>query len=156
MLFRSLSLLTGESQPQRRSTGQAIASGAVNISQPVVLRVEKVAKDSTLSSLIRLIERAGQGKPSIAQWADKVAAWFVSALLLFAVGVFAFWSWHDAARAWPIAIAVLVVSCPCALSLATPSALAAATDRLLRQGVLVMQPHVLETLHRAKIGRAHV
>jgi Cu2+-exporting ATPase len=52
-------------------------------------------------------------------------------------------------RAWPIAIAVLVVSCPCALSLATPSALAAATDRLLRQGVLVMQPHVLETLHRA-------
>lgn len=55
----------------------------------------------------------------------------------------------DPVRAWPIAIAVLVVSCPCALSLATPSALAAATDALLRQGVLIMQPHVLETLHRA-------
>ena len=144
-----LSLLTGESQPQRRGAGELIAGGAVNISQPVVLRVEKVAKDSTLSSLIRLIERAGQGKPKISLWADHVAAWFVGALLLLALGVLMFWSWHDASRAWPIAMAVLVVSCPCALSLATPSALAAATDRLLRQGVLVMQPHVLETLHRA-------
>lgn len=144
-----LSLLTGESQPQARRVGEPVAGGAVNISQPVILRVDKVAKDSTLSSLIRLIERAGQGKPKMSQWADRVAAWFVGALLLLALGVLAFWSWHDASRAWPIAMAVLVVSCPCALSLATPSALAAATDRLLRQGVLVMQPHVLETLHRA-------
>ncbi len=144
-----LSLLTGESTPQRKTAGEQIAGGAVNVSQPVLLRIDKVSRDSTLSSLIRLIERAGQGKPRVAQWADRVAAWFVGALLLFALAVFAFWSWHDAARAWPIAIAVLVVSCPCALSLATPSALAAATDRLLRQGVLVMQPHVLETLHRA-------
>jgi Cu2+-exporting ATPase len=96
-----------------------------------------------------MIERAGQGKPAIAHWADKVAAWFVAALLVLAVAVLSFWLWYDASRAWPIAIAVLVVSCPCALSLATPSALAAATDRLLRQGVLIMQPHVLETLHRA-------
>lgn len=144
-----LSLLTGESQPQSRGAGESVAGGAVNISQPVVLRVEKVAKDSTLSALVRLIERAGQGKPKISQWADRVAAGFVGALLLLALSVLAFWGWHDASRAWPIAIAVLVVSCPCALSLATPSALAAATDRLLRQGVLVMQPHVLETLHRA-------
>ncbi len=144
-----LSLLTGESAPQRKTAGEQIAGGAVNVSQPVRLRVDKASRDSTLSSLIRLIERAGQGKPQVAQWADRVAAWFVGALLLFALAVFAFWSWHDAARAWPIAIAVLVVSCPCALSLATPSALAAATDRLLKQGVLVMQPHVLETLHRA-------
>jgi len=117
--------------------------------QPVILRVERLTKDSTLAALIRMIERAGQSKPAIAHWADKVAAWFVAALLVLAVGVLSFWLWHDASRAWPIAIAVLVVSCPCALSLATPSALAAATDRLLRQGVLVMQPHVLETLHRA-------
>ena len=144
-----LSLLTGESTPQRKTAGEQIAGGAVNVSRPVLLRVDKVSRDSTLSSLIRLIERAGQGKPQVAQWADRVAAWFVGALLLFALAVFVFWSWHDASRAWPIAIAVLVVSCPCALSLATPSALAAATDRLLKQGVLVMQPHVLETLQRA-------
>ena len=123
--------------------------GAVNASQPILLKVDKLVRDSTLSALIRLIERAGQGKPRIAQWADQVAAWFVFVLLVFAVCVFVCWLWHDAARAWPIAIAVLVVSCPCALSLATPSALAAATDSLLRQGVLIVQPHVLETLHRA-------
>ncbi len=144
-----LSLLTGESKPQPRRIGESVAGGAVNVSQPVYLRVEKVARDSTLAALVRLVERAGQGKPKIAQWADRVAAWFVAALLLLAVAVFAFWYWHDAARAWPVAIAVLVVSCPCALSLATPSALAAATERLLRQRVLVIQPHVLETLHRA-------
>lgn len=143
-----LSLLTGESHPQPRRIGESVASGAVNISQPVILRVEKVARDSTLAALIRLIESAGQGKPTIAQWADRVAAWFVGALLIFALAVLIFWSWHDAARTWPIAIAVLVVSCPCALSLATPSALAAVTDRLLRQGVLVIQPHVIETLYR--------
>lgn len=144
-----LSLLTGESQPQKKNCGEQLVGGAVNASQSIVLRIEKPSQDSTLSALIRLIERAGQGKPKMAQWADQVAAWFVGALLLFAVAVFIFWSLHDAARAWPIAIAVLVVSCPCALSLATPSALAAATDSLLRQGVLVIQPHVLETLHRA-------
>ena len=144
-----LSLLTGESQPQKKIMGERLPGGAVNVSQAILLRVEKLAKDSTLHALIRLIEQAGVGKPKIAQWADRVAAWFVSTLLIFACAVLIFWGWVDPVRAWPIAIAVLVVSCPCALSLATPSALAAATDALLRQGVLIMQPHVLETLHRA-------
>lgn len=144
-----LSLLTGESKPQDKQVGATVAGGAINLRGPIYVRVDKVAKDSTLAALIRLIERAGQGKPVITQWADRVAAWFVAGLLLLAVAVFWFWLWHDASRAWPVAIAVLVVSCPCALSLATPSALAAATNRLLHQGVLVIQPHVLETLHRA-------
>ena len=144
-----LSLLTGESQPQKKIMGERLPGGAVNVSQAILLRVEKLAKDSTLHALIRLIEQAGVGKPKIAQWADRVAAWFVSTLLIFACAVLIFWGWVDPVRAWPIAIAVLVVSCPCALSLATPSALAAATDALLRQGILIMQPHVLETLHRA-------
>jgi P-type Cu2+ transporter len=143
-----MSLLTGESNPVRRAAGEPVPGGAVNAAQAVMLRLTRAAGDSTLSSLVKLVERAGQAKPQLALWADRVAAWFVSALLLFAVAIFAIWYWHDAARAWPIAIAVLVVSCPCALSLATPSALAAATDRLVREGVLVVQPHVLETLHR--------
>jgi Cu2+-exporting ATPase len=144
-----LSLLTGESAPQAKQTGEAVPGGAINASAAVLLRVERPARDSTLSDLLKLIERAGQGKPQIALWADQIASWFVSALLLFALASFGFWYWYDAARAWPVAIAILVVSCPCALSLATPTALAAATDRLLRMGVLVVQPHVLETLHRA-------
>ena len=144
-----LALLTGESAPQRKVAGDAIPGGAVNAGSPVVLRVEKPARDSTLAGLLKLIERAGSAKPKIALWADRTASWFVAALLLFAAASFGFWSWYDAARAWPVAIAVLVVSCPCALSLATPSALAAATDRLLGKGALIVQPHVLETLHRA-------
>ncbi|MBB5371465.1 MULTISPECIES: heavy metal translocating P-type ATPase [unclassified Janthinobacterium] len=144
-----LSLLTGESAAQRRKAGERVPGGAINASAALILRVLKPARDSTLSDLLKLIERAGSGKPQIALWADKVAAWFVLGLLLFAAAVFAFWHWHDPAQAWPVAIAVLVVSCPCALSLATPTALAAATDSLLRRGVLIVQPHVLETLHRA-------
>ena len=142
------SLLTGESRPLHKTAGEALPGGAVNISQAIVARVTKPVRESTLSALRLLIERAGQGKPQLSLWADKVAAWFVAALLLFSVVVFCAWQWLDPSRAWQIAIAVLVVSCPCALSLATPTALAAATDRLVRQGVLVVQSHVLETLHR--------
>ena len=144
-----LSLLTGESLLQPRAIGAALPGGAVNATQPIVVRITRAAADSTLSALVRLVERAAQGKPQLALWADKVAGWFVSALLLLAVIVFVFWLIFDPPRAWPIAIAILVVSCPCALSLATPTALAAATDRLVQQGVLIVQPHVLETLHRA-------
>jgi len=146
-----LSLLSGESAPQPRQEGDAIPGGAINAGSLILARVTRRAQDSTLSDLIKLINRAGGEKPRIAQWADRVAAWFVAVLLLFALATFGFWFLFDGgtARAWPIAIAVLVVSCPCALSLATPTALAAATDQLLRQGVLVTGPHTLETLHRA-------
>ncbi len=144
-----LALLTGESRAQRRAVGDELPGGAVNTGQPVVLRVTRAARQSTMALLVELVERAGMGKPRIAQWADRVAAWFVAALLLFAVAVWVAWHLSDPARAWQVAVAVLVVSCPCALSLATPTALAAATSRLLRSGVLVVQPHVLETLHRA-------
>ncbi|HEU4844397.1 MAG TPA: heavy metal translocating P-type ATPase [Burkholderiaceae bacterium] len=144
-----VSLLTGESAPQLKRVGDAVPGGAINASRAVLARVTRPARDSTLSDLIRLVERAGQGKPRIALWADKAAAHFVTALLIFAVLSFCFWSWYDPAQAWPVAIAVLVVSCPCALSLATPTALAAAGDRLLRRGVLAVGPQTLETLHRA-------
>ena len=144
-----VSLLTGESAPQLKRVGDAVPGGAINASRAVLAQVTRPARDSTLSDLIRLVERAGQGKPRIALWADKAAAHFVTALLVFAVLSFAFWSWYDPAQAWPVAIAVLVVSCPCALSLATPTALAAAGDRLLRRGVLAVGPQTLETLHRA-------
>jgi Cu2+-exporting ATPase len=144
-----LSLLTGESAPQAKSAGDAVPGGAINAACALLLRVTRPARESTLSDLLKLIQRAGTGKPRIAQWADRVASWFVAALLLFALASFGFWYWIEPAMAWPVAIAVLVVSCPCALSLATPTALAMATDRLLRRGVLIVQPHVLETLYRA-------
>ncbi|MDN4058181.1 heavy metal translocating P-type ATPase [Massilia sp. YIM B02769] len=144
-----LSLLTGESKTRRLALGDLLPGGAVNVAQAVVMRVEAAARDSTLALLVRLVDKAGQGKPALALWADRVAAWSVAALLVLTVVVFAAWQLIDPARAWPAAIAVLVVTCPCALSLATPTALAAATDRLLRRGVLAVQPHALETLERA-------
>ncbi|HZG21491.1 MAG TPA: heavy metal translocating P-type ATPase [Herbaspirillum sp.] len=144
-----LALLSGESRPQAFHPGQEVPGGAVNLSQPVLLRVLRTSRDSTLAALTRLAEQAGQGKPALAQWADVVASRFVVALLLLAAVTFVAWHLIHPARAWSTAIAVLVVSCPCALSLATPSALAAATDRLLREGTLVVRSNVLETLQRA-------
>ena len=144
-----LALLTGESRAQPRAAGAEAPGGAVNVSQPIVLRVTRAAGESTLARLVQLVEGAGHGKPQLAQWADRVAAVFVAALLLLCVVVFLAWQLVDPARAWEVAIALLVVSCPCALSLATPSTLAAATDSLVRRGVLIVRPHVLETLHRA-------
>jgi len=145
-------LLNGESRTRALGPGDVLPGGAVNVAQAVVLRVTSGAAASTLALLVRLVERAGQAKPRLALWADRVGAWFVLALLLVAGAVFAYWALLPGgglARAWAAAIAVLVVSCPCALSLATPTALAAATDRLLRHGVLAVQPQVLETLERA-------
>ena len=144
-----LSLLSGESAPQARVPGDTVPGGAINVRAALTARVERAAADSTLAGLVRLVEQSSLEKPRMAQWADRVAAWFVAALLLLALVCLGFWSWYDPLRAWPVAIAVLVVSCPCALSLATPCALAAAGDRLLRQGVLIVGPHTLETLRRA-------
>ena len=144
-----LALLTGESAPRAAALGAAVPGGAVNGDQPFIVRVTRPAGESTLARLAALVEGAALGKPSLALWADRVGAWFVAALVALAVAAFAWWYPHDPARAWQVAVAVLVVSCPCALSLATPAALAAATGQLLAHGVLVVRPHVLETLARA-------
>jgi len=144
-----LALLTGEPLPQPRAVGERAPGGAVNSGQPIVLRVTRVAAQSMLARLAGLVEGAGAAKPALALWADRVGAWFVLALLALAVLAFAAWYPASPARAWEVAVAVLVVSCPCALSLAAPAALAASTARLLHEGVLVVRPHVLETLARA-------
>ncbi|EJN07949.1 heavy metal translocating P-type ATPase [Herbaspirillum sp. YR522] len=144
-----LSLLTGESRPQRMAPGQAVPGGALNVGHPVLVRVSRTSDDSTLAAITRLAEQAGAARPALAQWADVVASRFVLALLVLAAATFVAWRLIDPAHAWSSAIAVLVVSCPCALSLATPSALAAATDRLLREGMLVVRGRVLEALQRA-------
>ncbi len=140
------SLLTGESVPVPRQTGDEVPGGAINAGNPVHLRVLRRSADSTLSTIERLIERAAVEKPAIAMAADRVAAWFVLCLLLFASGVFAAWWFTDPERALPVAIAVLVVSCPCALSMATPAALAAATGAATRHGALVASGRALETM----------
>lgn len=143
------SLLTGESQPVGRGPNDAVVGGSVNIDQPLDIAVTRVGKDSMLSTLLRLMERAQADKPAFAQLADRVAARFVWAVLALAGVVALYWSLHDAARVLPITLSVLVVTCPCALSLATPAALSAATGALTRLGLLVTRGHALETLARS-------
>ncbi len=142
------SVLTGESLPVAVAPGDRIAGGALLAGAPLRLIVERPQSDSALSMIERLVDRGASEKPRMVGMADRVAAWFVSVLLVITVLVWFAWSQHDASRAAAVAIAVLVVSCPCALSLATPSALAAATGQLLRSRLLVTRGHVLETLAR--------
>ncbi len=141
-------LLTGESLPQARRAGEELVGGTVNIESPLIMRVDRVGADTVLSAIVRLLDRAQTEKPVIAQLADRVAAWFVAALLVLAVAVAWYWWQVDPTRAFAIVLSVLVVTCPCALSLATPVALTAATGALTRMGVLTTRSHALETLAR--------
>ncbi len=143
------SLLTGESHPVAKHPGSPVIGGTLNLESPLVVKVEKVGSDTVLSGIVRLLDRALAEKPRLAQLADRVAAWFVLALLLVAGAVAALWYAVDPSRAFWITVSVLVVSCPCALSLATPAALTAALGRLTRMGLLSTRGHALETLAHA-------
>jgi len=139
-------LLTGESHPLAKSIAEKVIGGTVNIESPLVIEVQKVGEETVLASIQRLLDRAQVEKPSIAKMADRVAAYFVGFLLIL-VSVVALWWWqHDPDQAFWIAISLLVVTCPCALSLATPAAMTAATGSLTRLGVLTTRGHALETL----------
>lgn len=143
------SLLTGESAPRVREPQDAVIAGTMNLGGVIQMRVARVGQDSTLAAMARLLEQARAARPRIASSADRVAGWFVAGVLVLAV-LSGLWWWHvDPARAFPIALAVLVVTCPCALSLATPAALAAATTRLARGGLLVARGRALENLVHA-------
>jgi P-type Cu2+ transporter len=143
------SLLTGEHLPVSKTPGQSLIGGSINIESPLTARVEKTGPDTILSSILRLLDRATAEKPRLAQLADRIAAGFVTAVLLLAGLTALYWWNHDAALWLPATIAVLVVTCPCALSLATPAAITAATGHLTRLGLLVTRGHALETFAHA-------
>jgi len=143
------SLLTGESLPLPKQVGEALIGGSVNVESPLVMQIEKIGADTVLSAIVRLLDRAQGEKPQLALLADRIAGWFVGTLLIVAAVVFtAWWTLSDFETAFRITLAVLVVSCPCALSLATPTAIVAATGALTRLGVLTTRGHALETLAR--------
>ncbi len=144
------SLLTGESLPLPRGVGESLIGGAVNVESPLVMRIEKVGSETVLSAIVRLLDRAQGEKPRLALLADRIAGWFVAGLLVVATVVFLFW-WAagNFDTAFRITLSVLVVTCPCALSLATPTAIVAATGALTRLGLLTTRGHALETLARA-------
>jgi Cu2+-exporting ATPase len=143
------SLLTGESRPCRRQPGDLLVGGTVNNESPLVIKIEKVGEETVLSAIVRLLDRAQTEKPSVARVADRVAGWFVGVLLVLAAAVALWWWQHDPTHAFAVTLSVLVVTCPCALSLATPAAVTAATGALTRLGVLTTRGHALETLAHA-------
>ena len=142
------SLLTGESEPVARQPGDALYAGSVCRESAARLRVQRIGSDTRLSQLTRAVEKAQAQRPRVARLADAVATRFVLALFVAAAVVFAVWWQVQPGRAFEVALAVLVVSCPCALSLAVPAALATAHGTLARMGVLALGADALESLAR--------
>ena len=139
-------LVTGESIPITRAVGAPLLGGSVNIGEAFAMEVTRAARDSTLHSLVRLLERTQSERPRLGIAAERMASWFVLRVLLLTTAVGFLWYFIEPARAFPAALAVLVATCPCALSLATPVAIAAATSRLAARGILVLRADAVEGL----------
>lgn len=139
-------LLTGESRPVSRAVGERVIAGSYNLSAPVEVQVEQLGAETKFAQIVDLMESASTQKPRLAQLADKVAAPFLVVVLLLAGAAAMYWWSTDPGQALMIAAAVLIVTCPCALSLATPVALLTAAGTLARHGVLVRNLQGIESL----------
>ncbi|MGX5219244.1 heavy metal translocating P-type ATPase [Pseudomonas segetis] len=142
------SVLTGEYLPQPRAEGDQVTAGTLNVEGPLVVEVQALGDATRLSAIVRLLERAQTDKPRLAELADQVSQWFLLFLLLAATVVGVIWWQIDPSRAFWVVLALLVATCPCALALATPTALTAATGTLHSLGVLLTRGHVLEGLNQ--------
>lgn len=141
------SVLTGEYLPLPRAPGDAVTAGTLNVEGPLTVAVDALGDDTRLSAIVRLLERAQSDKPKLAEIADRVSQWFLVIVLLAAAVVGLVWWYIDPQRAFWIVLALLVATCPCALSLATPTALTTATGTLHKLGLLLTRGHVLEGLN---------
>ncbi len=144
------SILTGESLPAGKTVGDAVVAGSVNLSASVDLLVTHAPGDSTVARIRDLIAVAAQTRPDWVRVADRWAAWFLAVVLLLAAGSWMLWQSVDPHRALSVAIAVLIVTCPCALSLAAPAAMLSATAGLARRGIWLRNPSALERLLRVR------
>ncbi|MNX21791.1 putative copper-importing P-type ATPase A [compost metagenome] len=142
-------MLTGEQLPLLKQAGDPVFAGTINTDAPLEIRVSHPIEESRLAQIMRLQDHALDDKPAIAQLADVLSRHFILVLLLIAAGVWTFWHFHDPERAFWVTLSVLVATCPCALSLATPTALTSATAHLTRSGILLRRGHVLDVLTRA-------
>jgi P-type Cu2+ transporter len=139
-------LLTGESRPIAKPVGSAVLAGSYNRSAPVQVRIGHLGKDTRYAQIVALMDRASLDKPRLAVLADRIARPFLLFVLVAAAGAAAFWWSTDPARALMAAVAVLVVTCPCALSLATPTAMLTSAGLWAKHGVLVRNLQAIESL----------
>lgn len=142
------SLLSGEYLPLPRQPGDFVVAGSQNVDSVLTLKVQALGDNTKLSAIVQLLERAQSDKPKVAELADRVSQWFLLVVLLVAALVGLVWWQVDPQRAFWIVLALLVATCPCALSLATPTALTTATGTLHRLGLLLTRGHVLEGLNQ--------
>lgn len=142
------SMLTGEHLPVFKKLADSVYAGTVNVSSVLTIEVVKVGNNTLISDIIQLQNSAQENKPRIEVMADTVSRYFVGALLVVATLTYISWSIIDPDHAFWITLSVLVATCPCALSLATPTALTCATAQLNKQGILIKQHHVLETVNK--------
>lgn len=145
-------MLTGEPTPQHRVVGDELAAGSVNLDGLIEMTVTRTGNDTTLGTISRLSERARYARPTFVTLADRIASVIVVALLVVAVAVAVYWRIADPERAFVITLSVLVVTCPCALALATPAAFAAAGSRLAQLRLLVTNGNAIESLSRATLA----
>ena len=140
------SLLTGESNPVARSDGSRVLAGSVNGAGVVEVEVTCAGDETVLGGVLRRAEQTTRERPAIAQLADRAAAWFIGGVLVLAAGVAIGWLLHDPSRMIPVLVSVLVATCPCALSLATPAAMTAALGALARAGLIATRANAVERL----------
>ena len=140
------SLLTGESRPVRREEGELVHAGTVNLSSPLKIRAEATGEETRVGRLMTAVEERLRRRAPVVQLADRISGWFVAAVLLLAGITAAIWLVREPAAALDHAIAFLIVTCPCALALATPLAVTAALGRAARAGLLVKGGDALERL----------
>ena len=143
------SLLTGESKPVEKKMGDRVYAGTHNILNPLIMRIDAVGQSTRIAGIASLLDRALLAKPVMVSLAEKWAAYFVAFLLLSAFVSSAIWLYFDPSQAWTVLVSILVASCPCALSLAVPTAMAAAQGAVTKLGLLIVRGHVLEGLVKA-------
>lgn len=141
------SALTGEYLPETRVPGEVVHAGSINGENPLDVQVEKSGAQTRLSGILRILDRVQSEKPPMALMADRIAGKFVGRILILAPIVWIGWWLAGADNAFDITLSVLVVTCPCALSLATPTAITSATVKLRRLGFLPTRGHALESMN---------
>jgi Cu2+-exporting ATPase len=142
------SLLCGESNPRDKQAGDRLLGGSINVTQPLQMEVTAVGAHTVMAEIQRSIERAQADKPPLARLADRIAARFISLVLIIVIAVAGYWWLLDSEQWFEIALAVLIVSCPCALSLATPTAISATLGKMQAAGLLVRRAMALEKLNQ--------
>ncbi|MCI0158076.1 heavy metal translocating P-type ATPase [Leifsonia shinshuensis] len=142
-----MSLLTGESVPVEVAVGDAVSGATVNAGGRLLVRATRVGSDTQLAQMAKLVEDAQSGKAEVQRLADRISGIFVPIVLAIAIATLAAWliTGHPAAAAFTAAVAVLIIACPCALGLATPTALLVGTGRGAQLGILIKGPEVLES-----------